>query len=514
MNETSAMSDISSDLYEPMRDQLAKVNLESALAAIWSYSRYLESGQELPPELRSPDPFLREKLHMGQLAELAREAVMHCASVGGAPFAFNVFARALDSMRDITDRLSAAPLDANPDSIFHFLDVILQQQFPLQVKMDIPQILRYRSIFGGEAISEMMRAKLGVTYDECYFFLFALMGSLTRTPRLVSTQSYEEFNISAQRTASLFSWLSAPVEALACEMKSQHVLDANWGSRWNPLGSKPFVQHDPDNPDRMYCPVPALLWHKIGQGLAFDLYACPGFDNAFGAAFEEHVSTFAEYHLSSDKFTVAREKAFTYKRNLLDGADLMVSDASGTIVVECKTKRMNLSARQFAPGDAKKGELIKLAKAVVQLYKNIAHVQAGHTQWTVQSSRFFPVVATLEDWLLFSPTTCAKLDAFVIEELVREKMSPDVLEQSPYTIASCDELERLLLVVNESSVGSVLEGKTKLENRHTMLKGYLHQFHQKQLSATYPSAFSEKFDIFNRHLIETRFPAAYQNTAK
>ena len=508
------MSDVSTDLYEPMRDRLAKVNLESALASIWHYSRHLDSGQELPTELKSPDPFLREKLHLGQLADLAREAVMHCARVGGSPFTFNVFASALDSMRDITDRLSADPLEDDPDSIFQFLDVILQQQYPLQVKMAIPQILRYRSIFGGEAISEMMHAKLGVTYDECCFFLFALMGSLIRTPRLVSTQSYEEFNISAEHTSSLFSWLSVPVEILACEMKSQHILDVNWGSRWNPLGSKPFVQHDPDNPDRMYCPVPALLWQKIGQGLAFDLYACPGFDHAFGAAFEEHVATFAQYHLSSEKFTVAREQAFTYNRNVLDGADLMVSDASGTIVVECKTKRMNLSARQFAPGEAKQGELVKLARAVVQLYKNIAHVQAGRSLWTPKSDRFFPVVATLEDWLLFSPTTCTELDALVVEGLVREQMSPDLLDQSPYTIASCDELERLLLVVNETSVGSVLEEKTKLQHRHTMLKGYLHQFHQEQLRTTYPSAFSEKFDSYNRHLMNTRYPTAYQNTAK
>lgn len=506
------MPDIYTEFYEPMRDRLAKVNLESALASIWCYSTYLDSGQELPPELRSPDPFLREKLHQGQLVEVAREAIMHCARVGGASFTFNVFASTLDSIRAITDRLSADPLDADPDSIFQFLDALIHQQYPLQMKMDVPQILRYRSIFGGELIEEMMRAKLGVTYDECYFFLFALMGALTRTPRLVSTQSYEEFNISAESTASLFAWLSAPVETLACEMQRQHVLDVNWASRWNLLGSKPFVQHDPNNSDRMYCPVPALLWQKIGQGLSFDLYSCTGFDNAFGAAFEDHVTAFAEYHLSADKFTVAREQPFIYKKHTLDGADLMVSDASGTIVVECKTKRMNLDARQFAPGDAKQGELTKLAKAVVQLYKNIAHVQAGRTQWIPQSNRFYPVVVTLEDWLLFSPMTCATLDALILECLVREKMNPELLEQSPYTITSCEELERLLLVVNATSVASVLEEKTKLQHRHTMLKGYLHQFHQQQLRDAYPSAFAEKFDIFHRHLINSRFPAAYQIT--
>jgi hypothetical protein len=507
------MSDVYTDCYKPMSDRLAQVNLESALASIWSYSWYLESGQELPPELRSPDPNLREKLHQGQLAEVAREAVMHCARDGGDALTFDVFARTLDSIREITDRLSADPLDADPDKIFQFLDVILQQQYPLQVKMDVPQILRYRTIFGGELITRMMQAKLGVTYDECCFFLFALMGSLGRSPRLASTQSYEAFHIPEERTTALFAWLSAPVETLAGDMKRELVLDVNWASRWNLLASKPFVQHDLDNPDRMYCPVPALLWQKVGQGLAFDLYSCPGFDNAFGAAFEEHVAAFAEYHLSPENFTVTRERTFTHNKFLLNGADLMASDTSGTIVLECKTKRMNLGARQFAPGDAKQGELVKLAKAVVQLYKNIVHVDAGRTQWLPRSHRFYPVVVTLEDWLLFSPPTCATLDALVLEGLLKENMSADLVEQWPYTIASCNELEQLLLVVNETSVASVLENKTRPEHRHTMLKGYLRQFHRQQLRAAYPSAFSEKFDVFRRHMVDNWYPEGYQMPA-
>lgn len=127
-----------------------------------------------------------------------------------------------------------------------------------------------------------------------------------------------------------------------------------------------------------------------------------------------------------------------------------------------------------------------------------------------QSHRFYPVVVTLEDWLLFSPPTCATLDALVLEGLVKENMPTDLVEQWPYTIASCNELEQLLLVVNERSVASVMENKTKPEHRHTMLKGYLPQFHQEQLRAVYPSAFSEKFDLFKQHVIDTWYPAGYQ----
>lgn len=490
-----------------MRNRLAKINLESALASIWSYSMFIEFGQELPAQLRSPDHlFLRKNLQQWQLAELAREVIMHCDRVSGAPFTFKVFASTLNCLRSITVRLSADPLEIGQDSMFQYLDAILHQQYPLQVKMNAPQVLRYRSIFGSAPINEMMCEKLGFGYDECSFFLFALSGLLHKKPRIVSSQSYEKFNISEERTASLFSWLSAPVAELAAKMKNQHAFDVNWASRWNELRSKPFVQHDLRNSDHMYCPVPAVLWQKISQGLAFDLYSFPGFDKAFGTAFEEHVVGFAEYHLSSDKFTVAGEQEFTYKKNVLNGADLMVSDEKGTIVVECKTKRLNLNARQFDPGDSKLTDLAKLAKAVVQLYKNIAHIKAGSTQWKPRSNRYYPVVVTLEDWLLFSPKSWAEFDALVKECLLSEKMSLDLLEQSPFTIASCAELEQLLLVINESSVGSVMEEKTKPQHRQTMLKGYLTQYHQEELRSVYPSAYSEKFDIFHQRMIKAWHP--------
>jgi hypothetical protein len=123
-SEIDAMTDIYTDFYKPMRNRLAKINLESALASIWSYSMFVDSGLKLPTQLASPDPFLREKLHQWQLAELAREAIMHCARVGGAPFTFKIFASSLDSIQTITDRLSADPLEADPDSIFQFLDAI------------------------------------------------------------------------------------------------------------------------------------------------------------------------------------------------------------------------------------------------------------------------------------------------------------------------------------------------------------------------------------------------------
>lgn len=91
------------------------LKLESALASIWCYSWYIESAQELPPELRSPDPYLREQLHHGQVTEVARGAVMHCTRVGGDALTFAVFTRTLDSIREISDRLSADSLDADPD---------------------------------------------------------------------------------------------------------------------------------------------------------------------------------------------------------------------------------------------------------------------------------------------------------------------------------------------------------------------------------------------------------------
>ncbi len=490
------MPDIYQDRYKPMRNRLTKINLESALAAIWAYSTHLQDDRPLPTHLRPAQGSVKDYYQLWQLAALGREVIMHCARIGGSPFTFRTFGDAMNSINDITEDLSVTAMDAGAENVMRSLDAAAHQQFPLQKQMDMPQILRYARIFGGVAINPMVQATIGFDYKQCTFFLMALMGSLMRTPCVSREQRYDEFSIPPEACLALFKWISAPAEVLSLQMKAQHVLDANWASRWNPLGTTPLVQHDPRHPERMYCPVPALLWHRIGPGMFYDLYRHKGFDNAFGAAFEAHVSEFAAYHLSTPTFTLAREQPFIHDKNRQDGADAMISDETGTLVIECKAKRMKINAKQYAPGSALREDLDVLAKAIVQLYKNTIHVREGRSLWAPRSNTLYPIVVTLEDWFLFSPTIKTDLEELVRSRLSESSLDPDLTSTMPYTVVSCDEYERMILAIEQLSVEDVMAKKVKPEYHEWMMAPYLMAQHRDALARALPNAYAPKFEQF------------------
>lgn len=507
------MTDIYEKHYKPMRNRLAKINLESALMAIWYYSAHRTNGSILPIELRPPSPGKLSYFQLSHLVALGREVVMHCARVGGQAFTYNTFSSVMNSMNDISDSLSAITSESDEESVFRSLDAILHQQLPLQQPMTIQKILRYARIFGDKEINPMVIAKVGFDYGKCYFFLFALMGSLLRKPQVLGTQDYAEFNIPPEACISLFHWVSKPVNDLALEMKEQSVLDVNWGSRWNLLSSKPLVQYDSRHPDRMYCPVPELLWQLIGQGMYYSVCRCRGFDHAFGDAFEAHVVEFAEFHLPTPTFTIEREQPFSLGKLLLDGADGMVSDDTGTLIIECKTKRLNIRSKQFDPGSALQEDLKVLSEAIVQLYKNIAHIQVpGRTHWTLRNDILYPILVTLEDWLLFSPVIHNSLELLVKDQLTESKLSHGLLESMPYSVVSCDEYEHLLLAISQRSVDAVMADKIKPERRNLMMKAYLVEYHSDAL-AEMTGAYDEKFERFHQQMAASWSPEILDDVA-
>lgn len=493
--------------YGPMKNRLAKVNLESALVAIWSYSMHLRDGFELPAELRPPPPSKLSYFQQSQLVALGREVVMHCSRVGGQAFTYSTFASAMNSINDISNDLVGIMLASDEDSVLRSLDVMLHQQYPLQQPINIPQLLRYARIFGDNAISPMVLAKIGFDYEQCCFFLIALMGSLIRNPQILGSQRYDDFNIPPEACVALFKWVSEPLNDLSLKMKKQSVLDVNWASRWNSLGTKPLVQHDFRYPERMYCPVPDLLWQLMGQGMYYSLYNHPGFDHAFGTAFEEHVSEFAEFHLPTPEFSIFREQPFSFGKILLDGADLMICDDSGTLVLECKTKRMNVGSKQFDAGSILQDDLKVLSKAIVQLYKNIAHIRVpGRTYWIPRNYNFYPVIVTLEDWFLFSPIIWKDLKLLVNEHLAEAGLPLDLVETMPYTVVSSDECEQMLLAIGQESVSGIMGGKIKLECREVMMKAYLAQHHRDALNEV-RGAYDGKFDRFHQQMTSSWLPA-------
>ena len=107
----------------------------------------------------------------------------------------------------------------------------------------------------------------------------------------------------------------------------------------------------------------------------------------------------------------------------------------------------------------------EMAGHVVQHYKNILDAQAGCTPWTPRVAPSFPLIVTLEDWWIFTPTVVGLLSDSVDRRLGEAGLSPGLARDMPYTIVSIDELEIALQVISETGIAPFLNAKNDDEHR-------------------------------------------------
>src|ERR1019366_1764324 len=93
----------------------------------------------------------------------------------------------------------------------------------------------------------------------------------------------------------------------------------------------------------------------------------------------------------------------------------------------------------------------------------------------------FPLVLTLEDWLIFSPQVDERLNKDVRRLLADARISEKVLEETPYTIASAREFEIANQVIARVGIFPVMSKKTKPERRRWSLLPFIQSDFSKEM---------------------------------
>lgn len=119
----------------------------------------------------------------------------------------------------------------------------------------------------------------------------------------------------------------------------------------------------------------------------------------------------------------------------------MLSDSTGHLFIESKTKRLRMSAKALLDAAALDKDLSVMASAIAQLYKNILDALSGLTRWVPDRRPIYPIVLTLDDWFMFSPPIQETLDNHVRRRLADAEIEEKMIEEMPYTIASAHEFE-------------------------------------------------------------------------
>jgi hypothetical protein len=157
----------------------------------------------------------------------------------------------------------------------------------------------------------------------------------------------------------------------------------------------------------------------------------------------------------------------------MHGVDWVLSDTTGHLFIESKTKRLTVNAKTLSDAAALDKDLVVMATAIVQHYRNIRDALDGKTRWAADGLPVYPLVLTLEDWFILSPRVDQMLNKHVCRLLADAGIPEQVLGEMPYTIASAHELEIAIQVLAQVSISSVMAKKTAAEQRSWSLLPFI-----------------------------------------
>jgi hypothetical protein len=100
---------------------------------------------------------------------------------------------------------------------------------------------------------------------------------------------------------------------------------------------------------------------------------------------------------------ILSREPYVVRGQTFHGADWILSDQTGHVFIEAKTKRLTVNARVSSDMAALEKDLKVLAAAVAQHYRNIQDAVDGKTEWANDGLPIYPLIVTLEDWYIFSP---------------------------------------------------------------------------------------------------------------
>lgn len=459
-------------LYKPLRNKLSKINLESGLQAMWIYREHLLNGRAVPQALAGP-PGFRKHLYLHQLATLTRELILNAEVKGGKPFTYKTLAESFNLIRDIQGFISSRETD-DPDRVLLDLHSIIHHQIPLNnPSLHMPAIIRNSMIFGDDKINEMLKRTTGLDFIQFLFFALQVSGGVIRHPYVSAHDDYSEFGISEEDRDLFFSKMSQSIDNLRTSSKALARYDHNWEYTVHALLSKPFVWLSNERPWELYCPTPSFVWSRLGSGLYYDLVKEPDFGNVFGDSFEAYVGKYAKSVLPSDRFIVLKERPYHVGLDLKHGTDWIISDKTGHLFIECKTKRLNHNAKLLDAEQPILNELTILADAALQIYKNLDDALSGLTDLDAGGLTCYPMIVTLEDWVIFSPAIRAQFNDLLKLAMIDNEKLLNLSARYPVTIASCQEFEELLIVIRSCGIEKFFKARSHPDFDNWMLSAFM-----------------------------------------
>lgn len=423
------------DLYKPLRNAIRKLALLPSLTSCWNYQK--QSNVDGAIKIHG----VSDVIYVWELHALCKEVILHANGNKDALASPHGIAHYINHIRKLKEDISERSIKSTDQALGEVFQ-LAHQQARWQHRRDQSRIFRAFYIYNDPDLRDLFYSNLGLTAVDMATIALTIGGITKNKIELNKNQDYSMLHVSRKARDRFFEMTTKTLKDLRSEINKEQRYDQGWAYSWNPLEAYPLINIGNYINQIIWCPLPELLSVRITEGLFYDLLKTEqNFGNQYGKAFEKYVGKVLSDIFHNDKFIISGEQPYAVKKQQKHGADWIVSDDTGNLFFECKTRRLTQEAKQAANGDLLKRSIENLADAVVQLYKNFSDVVSGIAGRAHNGLPSYLFIVTYEDWYLTTPTVTDYLINSVKNRLMSENMRPELIEENPFFIVSIEDLE-------------------------------------------------------------------------
>ena len=466
--------------YKTVRNRGREFNYLDSLAHIWVYMQHMAATprRPLPQGYGMPGPFgilqeLQPQILPAHHLDLAlREILIHAQMRAPGTRSLGRWNDLATFINTVKAHGESAARSDDERAIYDTLHRLVHQQLPWQTTVLKRDMVRMWMMMQSPEVRRRVEATLGMTVDQYYFMAFANIAKADKDWRWSRFCHYREYGIEDAAAAGFYARLSDSPEGHRAAQQQAQVHDAEWEYSWNPLQARPII-HLPTPSGLDYaCPAPLHLHRRLFSGVFYDLVNTAGFPEALGDAYD--ALTGLTLRRGCPALNATKPAPYPGPRGVQHhGADWWGCDGTANVFVECKTKRMAAAARVLRDPAILEREIGTMARAVVQNYRNIQEALDGRAGWTRNELPIYSIITTLEDWILFSPTSRRMLDAAIEQQMRAHGLDLGLLARAPYTICCAYELEELVFAWADHGVQAVMTAKHDGQRDRWMIGPFL-----------------------------------------
>lgn len=373
------------------------------------------------------------------LETLVNEALVHPAATNDSRRILNTklwqsFALLFDLIREIEDLES---LDDIPEmGILDAMARIGWRQFGWQIGYQNAQrFFRAWSLYNFPESNEYFLKTYGISVERFCYVGFAVAAQLTEYPAVRADTTLTDVGIADNERDAFFRIASLSSFDARKFARAERSGKGQMAYKPSVLRRAPMIEIKGDKVIEVFCPIPALLFLRITEGLFYDLIAEDNLKRIIGERFEGYAYEISNYYLGK-RFQLLKEEKYGAKSKQRATPDLRIVDTEGRlqVIVECKARRIPFDVLSSPrPYLENKSSYADMVKGVIQIWRYVADVRQKNADanWCL-SDDAVGVVLTLEPWFQMSSDTISMIRQRAAEECAQY---PNVKEVDQIEIA-------------------------------------------------------------------------------